>query len=187
MTGMTPPELTFEGKKRGLATHHLAADDALGVLDGDAALRLFDVDDEGDDGDHADDQGDEDDWGEGSPRAIAKLLIEIFNSLWQSDDDTGEDQKAHAIADAAFGNLLAEPHDEGGAGGKGDDAERDEGTARDGDHRLASAGVGQRKRDCEGLHDAEENGDVTRPLGDLAAAKLAFLLEFGERFIDDGE
>src|ERR1700733_1737316 len=177
----------FQGKKRGLAAHHLAADDALGVLDRDAALGFLDVDDEGDDGDHADDQGDEADWGEGSPGTIAKLLVEVFNSLWQTDDDTGEDQKAHAVADAALSNLLAEPHDEGGAGRKGDDAERNEGATRDGNHRLASAGVGQRERDSEGLHDAEENGDVTCPLGDLAAAKLAFLLEFGERFIDHGE
>ena len=42
---------------RRLAAHHLAADDALGVLDRNAALGAFDVDDEGDDGDHADDRG----------------------------------------------------------------------------------------------------------------------------------
>ena len=46
----------LERKVGGLAAHHLAADDALGVLHGDAALGALDEDDEGDDGDHAGDQ-----------------------------------------------------------------------------------------------------------------------------------
>ena len=28
------------------------------------------------------------------------------------DDDTGEDEQAHTVADAALGDLLAQPHDE---------------------------------------------------------------------------
>ena len=47
----------------GLAAHHLASDDALGILHGDAALGAFDKDDEGYDSDHG---GDEDDDGDGS-------------------------------------------------------------------------------------------------------------------------
>ena len=172
---------------RGLAAHHLAADDALGVLDGDAALGAFDEDDEGDDRDHADDQDGNGDGGEGSPGAVAGLLVEVFDAAGQADDDAGEDEQAHTVADAALGDLLTQPHDEGSAGGEGDDAERNEGAARDGDHRLAGAGVGQRERDGEGLHDAEQDGDVAGPLGDLAAAEFAFLLELRERLIDDGE
>ena len=177
----------LEREVGGLATHHLAADDALGVLDGDAALGALDEDDEGYDGDHACDEKNEGDRSKGSPCGVAELLVEVFNASRETDDDAGEDEKAHAVADAALGDLLAEPHDEGGAGGERDDAEGNEGSARDGDHRLAGAGASQRERDGEGLHDAEEDGDVAGPLGDLAAAEFAFLLQLRERLVDDGE
>src|SRR5207253_3233387 len=49
------------------------------------------------------------------------------------------------------------------------------------------AGVGQRERDGERLHDAEQNGDVAGPLGDLATAEFAFFLQLCERLIDDGK
>ena len=73
---------------------------------------------------------DDGDGGKCSPGAVAGLLVEIFDALGQADDDAGEDEQAHTVADTALGDLLAEPHDEGGAGGEGDDAERDEGAAR---------------------------------------------------------
>ena len=38
----------------------------------------------------------------------------------QSDHDPGENDEADPVADAAFGDLLPEPHDEGGSGGEGD-------------------------------------------------------------------
>ena len=123
-----------------------------------------------------------------APQArVASLLVEVFNAARQADDDAGEDEQAHAVADAALGDLLTQPHDEGGAGGEGDDAERDEGSAGDGDHRLAGAGAGQREGDGEGLHDAQQDRDVAGPLGDLAAAEFAFLLKLRERLVDDGE
>ena len=130
MTGITPPELTLRGRMGGLAAHHLAADDALGVLDGDAALGAFDEDDEGDDGDHAGDEEDDGDGGECSPGAVAGLVVEVLDAAGQADDDAGEDEQRHAVADAALGDLLTQPHDEGGAGGEREDAEGNEGAAR---------------------------------------------------------
>ena len=38
----------------------------------------------------------------------------------QRGHDAGEDDQRDAVADAALGDLLAEPHDEGGAGGERD-------------------------------------------------------------------
>ena len=58
--------------------------------------------------------------------------------------------------------------------------------ARNGDHVLPD-GAGQRERDGKGLDDAQQNGDVAGPLGDLAAAEFAFLLQLGQRLIDDGK
>ena len=123
-----------------------------------------------------------------APQALVRgLVVELLDAAGQADDDAGEDEQRHAVADAALGDLLAQPHDEGGAGGEGDDAHRDEGVLADGDHGLAGAGVGQREGDGEGLDDGEQDGDVARPLGDLAAADLAFLLQLRERLIDDRE
>ena len=113
----------MRGRKRGLATHHLAADDALCVLNGNAALGFLDIDDEGNDRNHANDQDGNCDGGEGSPGAVAGLLVEVLNALGQADDDTGKDEQAHTVADAAFGDLFTQPHDEGSTGGEGDDAE----------------------------------------------------------------
>ena len=44
----------------------------------------------------------------------------------QADDDAGEDEQRHAVADAALGDLLTQPHDEGGAGSEREHAERNE-------------------------------------------------------------
>ena len=57
----------------GLAAHHLAADDALGVLDGDAALGPLDEDDEGDDRDHTGDQDGDGDGGK-APQALSRAF-----------------------------------------------------------------------------------------------------------------
>jgi hypothetical protein len=108
-----------------LAAHHLAADDALGVLHRNAALGALDEDDEGNDRDHAGDQNDHRD-GVNAPQACRGLVVEILNAARQADDDTGEDQQRHTVADAALGDLLAQPHDEGGAGGQREHAQRNE-------------------------------------------------------------
>ena len=93
----------------------LAADDALGVLHRDAALRPFHEDDEGDDGDHEDDQAEH---REEVALAVADVFDDAEDGVRQVDDDAGEDDQRDAVADAALGDLLTEPHDEGGAGGQ---------------------------------------------------------------------
>ena len=52
MTGMTPPAVDAQRQVSRLATHHLAADNSLGVLHRNAPLASFDVDDERHDHDH---------------------------------------------------------------------------------------------------------------------------------------
>ena len=46
------------------------------------------------------------------------LINEFVHAVRQAGDDAGEDQQAHAVADAAIGDLLAQPHDEGRARGQ---------------------------------------------------------------------
>ena len=45
----------------------------------------------------------------------------------------------------------------------------------------------QRQGDGKGLDRAKDDREVARPLGDLAAADLTFLLQLGQRLIDHGE
>ena len=45
----------------------------------------------------------------------------------------------------------------------------------------------QREGDGEGLHGCQNHGQVAGPLGDLAAAQFAFLLQPGQRLIHHGQ
>ena len=59
------------------------------------------------------------------------VLIDAADGARQPHHDSGEDDERHAVADAAFADLLAQPHDEGRAGGQRDDGQQDEAEARD--------------------------------------------------------
>ena len=97
----------------------------------------------------------------------------------QADHDAGEDDQRHAVADAAFGDLFTEPHDEGRAGGERQDRQQDKADAGI-DHDAVLHAL-QADRDAERLRDAEADRQIAGPLGDLAAAQFAFLLQLFER------
>ena len=121
--------------------------------------------------------------------AVRALSTKIDHAARQADDDAGEDQQRHAVADAALGDLLAQPHDEGAAGGQRQHGHQDETEARVGDERRAAGDVerSQRDGDAQRLHGAQHHGQIARPLGDLLAAQFAFLLQLGQRLIDHGK
>src|SRR3974390_380441 len=102
----------------GLSTHHAAAHDALGILHRDAALCAFDNDDDSHDGNHQREQEKQSQRRESAPSLRLGFFVEVDDSARQTDDDADEDDKRHTVADTAFANLLAEPHDEGGTGGQ---------------------------------------------------------------------
>jgi hypothetical protein len=90
----------------------------LARLHRDAALGALDVDDEGDHRDHAATRMSSA-MGCEAPQACGRgPSRRARDAARQADDDAGEDQQAHAVADAALGDLLTQPHDEGGAGGQ---------------------------------------------------------------------
>ena len=96
-------------------------------------------------------------------------------------DDLGEDQQGHAVADAALGDQLAEPHDHGGAGGHGHDHDQEGGGAVAVQQALVAAleqiaGPGERD-DAGRLEDGESEGQVAGVLGDLGLTGLTLLLE----------
>ena len=96
----------------------------------------------------------------------------------QAGHDAGEDDQRNAVADAPLRDLLAQPHQEDGAGGQRHDRGEDEARARRVDDRDACAGALalQRGGDAAGLHDGKHHGTDARVLGQLAPAALAFLL-----------
>jgi hypothetical protein len=52
---------------------------------------------------------------------LRTLLKVSMTPAGQADDDAGEDDQRDAVADAALGDLLAQPHDEHRAGGERQD------------------------------------------------------------------
>ena len=101
----------------------------------------------------------------------------------QAGDDAGKDQQAHAVADAAVGNLLAQPHDERRTGGQSEHRHQAEADAR----MQHQALLGENGRNADGLQRAQDNRHVAGPLGDLAPAEFAFLLDARQRLIDHGQ
>ena len=179
MTGMTPRGVDAQRQVGVLAAVDLAADDALGVLHRDPALRPLHEDDEGDDRDHEDDQ---------STSMANEVALPVRTSVDDADDgvrqadhDAGEDDQRDAVADAALGDLLAEPHDEGGAGG-----EREHGHDREAEapqrvlHGIGTSGAPpgavcdfEPEGDAERLDDRQRDRAVARVLVDLAPPHLA--------------
>src|SRR5713226_1284685 len=166
---------------RGLPAHHLAANHALGVLHRDAPLSTFHEDDEGDDSDHQDDQEDQGQGGKWAPGSGLRQFIEVHDGTRQADHNAYEYDERHAIADSALADLLAQPHDEGRAGGQGQNGHEHEARARMVDQGPAA--------DVRALQRRGDGGG----LGNFAPAKLAFFLQLfevwehhGHQLEDDG-
>src|SRR6266851_5671498 len=115
---------------RGLPAHHLASDHALGVLHRDAPLPAFHEDDEGNHRDHQGDQEDQSQRGKWAPSSGFRQFVEVQDGARQADHNAYEYDERHAIADSALADLLAKPHDEGRAGGQGQDGHEHEARAR---------------------------------------------------------
>jgi hypothetical protein len=157
----------------------LRPDLALGVVDRDAPLAALDEHDEG--GDRADQEQQQQREGR-VHLAGAHLLEGAADGGRQPGDDAGEDQHGDAVADAALGDLLAEPHQEHRACGQCDRRDQHELHAGvDRDALILEGGRG-----AEALEQRQHQREVARPLGQLAPARLAFLLDRGQRGHDHG-
>ena len=122
--------------------------------------------------------------GEGAPGIGADLVEQIDHAARQADHDAGKDQQRHAVAHAAFGDLLAQPHDESAARGQGQHGHQNESRAGMDDEISAPL---QLPGNTERLHRAQNHSQIARPLGDLLAPQFAFLLQLGQRLIDHGQ
>src|SRR5256885_1272244 len=150
----------------GLAAHDAAPDHALGVLHRNAALTGFDENDERDNSNHENKEQSENENAERSPLLRFHKFDEVTDGAGQADDDTDEDDERHAVTDAAFADLLAKPHDEGGAGGQRQHRHQGETPPRVIDKGLIvrASGILQRGSDRRRLNDSERNRQITRIL-----------------------
>ena len=159
----------------------MRADHAFGVLDRDPPLALLDEDDrddhrEGDERHHHD----EDLVGVGPPG---------FDPVRDPRGDRGEDHQRDAVADAALGDQLAEPHQQRAPAVRQIDDQEDLGEGQLADDAAAGwSAEGLEEEDvAERLAEGEADGQVARVLGDLLLADLALFLELLQRGDDDGQ
>src|SRR5579863_1748696 len=109
-----------------LAAHDFAADDALGILHRNSTLTAFNQYNEGNHRKHERRQHQNHNRSERAPGVVLQLVINVADGIGKTNHDTGENDERHAIAHAAVGDLLAEPHDERRTGGKRHDGHQSE-------------------------------------------------------------
>ena len=171
----------LERQMGALALHHAPADLALGVVHLDLALRGLDEHAEERDQQHDHDDQQHDDR---VHLAAAHQIQGAADGARQLGDDARHDDHGDAVADAALGDLLAQPHDEQRARGDGQGGHEQELRARIQDQVAAGILDGQRR--AEALKHREPDGAVARVLHQLAPARLAILADLVPRRIHHG-
>ena len=73
-------------------------------------------------------------------------LIELADHAGDPGEDTGKQDHGDAVADAELGDLLAQPHDEGGAGHKGGNDDDGGPHALGGQEAVFAEGAGADRR-----------------------------------------
>ncbi len=138
-------------------------------------MRQLHEHDEGDDHDRHDHEADDEG---GRQRAGAAELERRGERVRQVGDDAGHDDQRDAVADAARGDLLAEPHQKHGAAGqrhRRGQAEEQAGI----EHRRMGAGPHAFEPDGDpvGLDQRQQHGAVAGILVELALPALALLFQ----------
>src|SRR5439155_1367249 len=107
------------------------------------------------------------------------LFVQIHHRARQPHDDTDEDDQRHPVADAAFANLLAEPHDERRTRRQRQDGHQRKSPSGMVDHRLAVGAGGrlQSLRDRERLDYAQHDRQVARILRNFSPPEFALFLQ----------
>ena len=161
----------------GLRCKHLAALLALGVMHRDATLATLDEHHERDDrhGQQADaDQGEDVDV------TLTGRLERLTDGARQACNDTSEDQHRDAVADTAFGDLLAQPHHEHGTSHEGGDSHEVEAEV------VGEATPAQANGHADGLDQCQDYSTVAGVLADLATPRLTLFLQLLQLRADSG-
>lgn len=176
----------LEGEVGALPAVDLAAPGVLGLLDGDSSLGNGDDDGSGDDEDEAAQEEEELDPAELGGVARLEVLDDPGDRAGHAGEDARGDDEGDAVADAEAVDLLAQPHQEDGAGGEGGDRhDPPDGVRGPGgvDHVLGA----DEDEPADGLDDAEADGGVAGVFLDLLLPGGAFFFEFLEGLEDGPE
>ena len=160
----------LERQVRRLTAIHLVAHLTACVIHQDLALSALD---EHHEVGHEDHQGDDEDRRQGSHRTSANQFEQATDSTGETRSDTGKDQDRDTVAQATFGDLLTQPHQEHRTGDQGHDGGQAEAETRV-DHQALRAF--QCHGNAERLEDGKTHGADAGVLRDLALASFAFLL-----------
>ena len=172
---------------RGLTAIHFVAHLSARIVDQDLALSALDKHHKiSDQADHDDDE----DGHQNAHGARANQLQQPTDGARQARCDAAKDQDRDAVAQAALGDLLTQPHQEHGASGQSDHGGDAKAQARH--HHQTSRGL-QCQGDAHGLKQGQAQGAIAGVLGDFAATGLAFFLQLlqcghhiGHQLHDDG-
>ena len=203
----------------GLATVHLPAHHPLGILHRQAALGVGDEHDKDHQGQHTDDDHGDHPGGQGHGQLGLRLSGGVAGSgqgllshgailhsgpdghaadtvadhAGEAGHDARKQDDGNAVAHTELGDLLAQPHQEGGAGGEGQDDHQGDPNA------IERGGLDQAVALDEGvvaeaLEQGDGHGGIAGDGGDLLPALLAALLGqplqsgdgHGQQLDDDG-
>ena len=169
--GQNAGHVHLHGEVGALAAVHLTSDNALCVLDGDAALGVVYQNDQNDHCKCAEEQEDVDPPCYGAVYGVGDHLVQ---GRRKTGNDTCKQDDGNTVADAELCDLLAEPHDKGRARGEGqdDDDRRPDALAVSGQE----AGLHDHVVVSKALDQADCYGGVTSDGGDLLLAFLALFL-----------
>ena len=125
------------------------------MLDRDPALAAFDDDHEADDHDY---EAGQEEHLEQTEFVGLDQLIELHQATRDRDDDAGKDDHRDTVANATLGDLLTEPHDEGGPGRECDHAHQPKAPTGLQHRTLTELSIFQSHRDQEALEKGQANG-----------------------------
>ena len=153
-------------------------------MHGDASLAALHENYECDHSDHHDDEQNHQHRRQRSPRCIPGFVNQVGDAARQTDNDIGEDQQRHSVANATFRDLLAQPHNEHASSRQREDRHQDKARART---RDKGAGLLQTYCDKHRLQRAEQQCQIAGVHRDLLAAKLALFLKPCQGLIEHGQ
>ena len=149
---------------------------AFRVLNNNATLGAFHIDDDENHGGNHDQQAKDED---GAERAGAAQFQRARNRRRQVGHNAGEDNQRNAVADTALGNLFAQPHQEHGAAGQRHHGGEAEEPATF--HNNAAGHAFQANRDAISLHHGDQHGQITGVLVDPFTPAFAFFFHLLQR------
>ena len=184
MGGITPAVFTRRGEIAHPSLRHLLSHHAAGVLNRNSPLPPLDEDD-AEQHDCCEEKKEDD--RENRELVGTDQVGQLGEPGGNAHDDSGEYDERDAVSDAPLGDLLAQPHDEGGARCQREHRHQPKSPTRVRNGSLSKLAAFQCCGHQKALEERQHNGGIASPLIDLLLALLALPFEFLELGNYDGE